>query len=55
MNTSIEYIASFRTSLDPYNGLTIQSVDLQDDILEFEKNLKLLIDNVKNFINKYLK
>ena len=48
MKTSIEYIANFKTSLDPYNGITILSEDLPKDILEFEQNLKDLIQNVKD-------
>ena len=48
MNTSIEYIANFKTTLDPYNGLTIKSEDLQDNILEFKKNLELLIQKITN-------
>lgn len=48
MNSSIEYIANFKTSLDPYNGITILSEDLPKDILEFEQNLKDLIQNVKD-------
>ena len=43
MNSSIEYIANFKTSLDPYNGITILSEDLPKDILEFVQNLKDLI------------
>lgn len=41
MNSSIEYIANFKTSLDPYNGITILSEDLPKDILEFEQNAKI--------------
>src|SRR5574344_2131926 len=48
LKTSIEYIANFKTSLDPYNGITILSEDLPKDILEFEQNLKDLIQNVKD-------
>ena len=48
MKTSIEYIANFKTSLDPYNGVTIQSCDLPKDILEFEKNLQILIEELKD-------
>ena len=48
MKSSIEYIANFKTSLDPYNGITILSEDLPKDILEFEQNLKDLIQNVKD-------
>lgn len=48
MNTSIEFIANFKTSLDPYNGITIEKEDLPKDILEFEKNLQILIDEVKD-------
>ncbi|WP_228285198.1 hypothetical protein [Aliarcobacter butzleri] len=47
-NTSIEYIFDFKTSLDPYNGLTIQSEDLPKTKEEFETNLAYLIDEVKN-------
>ena len=39
MNTSVEYIANFKTTLDPYNGLTIQSEDLTQNILILKKNL----------------
>ena len=46
--TSIEYISNFKTSLDPYNGITILSEDLPKDILEFEKNLQILIEELKN-------
>lgn len=48
MNTSIEFIANFKTSLDPYNGITIEKEDLPKDIIEFEKNLQILIDEVKD-------
>ena len=37
MNTSVEYIANFKTTLDPYNGLTIQSEDLPQNIFWFWK------------------
>ena len=41
MNSSIEYIANFKTSLDPYNGITILSEDLPNlELLHFV--LKLL-------------
>ena len=48
MNTSIEYIANFKTTIDPYNGLTILSEDLPENILDFEKNLNNLIDETKS-------
>lgn len=51
MNTSIEYIASFKTSIDPYNGITIQSVDLPENIFEFEKNLENLLEELKDLRN----
>ena len=47
-NTSIEYIFDFKTSLDPYNGLTIQSEDLPKTKEKFETNLAYLIDEVKD-------
>lgn len=57
MKTSIEYIANFKTSLDPYNGITILSEDLPKNILEFERDLKDLIEKVqdnKNLIWIYI-
>ncbi|WP_418179677.1 NUDIX domain-containing protein [Aliarcobacter lanthieri] len=48
MKTSIEYISNFKTTLDPYNGLTIESKDLPKTKEDFEKNLVELIDKVKN-------
>ena len=48
MNSSIEYISNFKTSLDPYNGITILSEDLPEDIFDFEQNLKDLIEKVKD-------
>ena len=40
MNSSIEYISNFKTSLDPYNGITILSEDLPKDILDFYLPIK---------------
>ena len=51
MNTSVEYIANFKTTLDPYNGLTIQSEDLPQNIFDFEKNLIILVNELKNTRN----
>ncbi|WP_418186190.1 NUDIX domain-containing protein [Aliarcobacter vitoriensis] len=48
MTSSIEYIANFKTSLDPYNGITIEKNDFPKDILEFEKSLDILIEEIKN-------
>lgn len=48
MNTSVEYISSFKTTLDPYNGITIESIDLPKTKEEFEVNLDILLDEVKN-------
>lgn len=48
MKTSIKYIANFKTSLDLYNGITIEKTDLPDSKLEFETNLKLLINETKD-------
>lgn len=48
MLTSIEYVASFKTSLDPYNGITIESEDLPVEVFDFEKNLSLLIEELKD-------
>lgn len=48
MNTSVEYIANFKTTLDPYNGLTIESEDLPNNLSDFENNIVLLIEDVKN-------
>ncbi|OQR41001.1 hypothetical protein AS859_08260 [Aliarcobacter cryaerophilus] len=50
MNSSIEYIANFKTSLDPYNGITILSEDLPKDILEFEQNLNAISDKSSLFV-----
>ena len=47
-NTSLEKIGCFNTILDPYNGITIESKDLPLNKEEFETNLDLLIENVKN-------
>lgn len=46
--TSIENIGCFKTILDPYNGITIDSKDLPLLLTQFEKNLELLIEEVKN-------
>jgi len=51
MKTSIEFIETFKTSLDPYNGITIQSEDLPNSILEFETNLVKLIHKIKSLRN----
>ncbi|WP_198305088.1 NUDIX hydrolase [Arcobacter vandammei] len=48
MNTSIEFIANFKTSLDPYNGITIDKDDFPKDILEFEKSLDTLLEITKD-------
>ena len=47
-NTSLEKIGCFKTILDPYNGITIESKDLPKSKEEFEINLDLLIKNVKD-------
>jgi len=47
LKSSIEFIANFKTSLDIYNGITIKKNDLPKDILEFENNLAVLIEEVK--------
>ena len=47
-NTSLEKIGCFRTILDPYNGITIESKDLPASIQEFQNGLEYLIENVKN-------
>lgn len=46
--SGVELIANFKTVLDPYNGITIDSKDLPNSKDEFEENLKLLIEKVKN-------
>ena len=38
-NTSLEKIGCFNTILDPYNGITIESIDLPNSKEEFELNL----------------
>lgn len=48
MKTSIEYLANFKTTLDPYNGITIEKENLNFTTLEFEENIKLLIDLTKD-------
>ena len=47
-NTSIEKIGCFKTILDPYNGITIDSKDLTNDKNEFEINLDYLIEETEN-------
>lgn len=47
-NTSLEKIGCFKTILDPYNGITIESKDLPVSKEEFETNLDFLIESVKN-------
>ena len=47
-NTSLEKIGCFKTILDPYNGITIESKDLPISKEEFETNLDFLIESVKN-------
>ena len=47
-NTSIEKIGCFNTSLDPYNGITIDSKNLPDTKEEFELNLEYLIDTLQD-------
>lgn len=47
-NTSLEKIGCFNTILDPYNGITINSIDLPKTKEEFEINLNFLVENVKN-------
>ncbi|RXJ65418.1 DNA mismatch repair protein MutT [Halarcobacter ebronensis] len=44
----VENIGCFKTVLDPYNGITIDSKDLPDDKNIFEENLELLIEKTKN-------
>lgn len=46
--SGVELIGNFRVVLDPYNGITIDSKDLPNSKEEFEQNLKLLIEEVKN-------
>ena len=49
MNSSIEYIANFKTSLDPYNGITILSEDLPKDKPSlFDSLLKTSIEDIEN-------
>lgn len=47
-NTSLEKVGCFNTILDPYNGITIESIDLPESKEEFELNLDFLIESVKN-------
>ncbi|MGM0520042.1 MAG: NUDIX domain-containing protein [Campylobacterota bacterium] len=47
-NTSVEKIGCFTTILDPYNGITIDKQNLPTKSSEFESNLDILIDDVKN-------
>ena len=47
-NTSIEKIGCFNISLDPYNGITIESKDLPDSKGEFELNIDYLIEETQN-------
>jgi 8-oxo-dGTP diphosphatase len=47
-NTSVENIGCFKTILDPYNGITIDSKDLPKQIEEFEINLDYLINETIN-------
>ncbi|AXK49449.1 DNA mismatch repair protein MutT [Aliarcobacter trophiarum LMG 25534] len=47
INTSIEFISGFKTSLDPYNGITIKSQDL-GSFEEFQQNIENLIDETKS-------
>lgn len=46
-NTSLEKIGCFNTILDPYNGITIESIDLPNSKEEFELNLDFLIEEVQ--------
>lgn len=46
-NINIEKIGCFNLILDPYNGITIDSKDLPNTKEEFEKNLLILIDELK--------
>jgi len=48
VKSNIEFIGNFKTTLDIYNGITIEKNDLPKDILEFEKNLAILIEKTKN-------
>jgi 8-oxo-dGTP diphosphatase len=48
MKSSIEFIANFKTSLDPYNGITIEKNDFPKNILEFEKSIAILIKETKD-------
>ena len=49
MKSSIEYIANFKTSLDPYNGITILSEDLPKDKPSlFDSLLKTSIEDIEN-------
>lgn len=50
-NTSIENIGCFKTSLDIYNGITIDYKDLPSSKEEFEVNLDFLIDETINHRN----
>ena len=47
----VENIAGFRTFLDPYNGITIESKDLPNSISEFEQNLFSLIEQLNDIRN----
>lgn len=47
-NSSVEIIGCFKTVLDPYNGITINSEDLPSSKDEFAVNLDFLIDEVLN-------
>lgn len=44
----VEEIGCFKTILDPYNGITIESKSLPNTNEEFEKNLDYLITKVKD-------
>ena len=48
MKSSIEYIANFKTTIDPYNGITIDKDSYSSLADDFEKNIKFLIEETKS-------
>lgn len=51
MKTSIEQIGYFKTTLDPYNGITIEAKDLPNNKNEFKIHLEYLLNKIKNTRN----
>lgn len=54
MNEFIEEIAGFKLILDPYDGITVDSDSIMNNKIEFEKNLLILIKQLKKENRKLL-